>query len=87
MRDLYEKPFDEGGRYRGLQTVETEAFVATVRDLNRRGWRVATHAVGDAAIDLVLEGLRGGARGPIDRRADAGRSSTRLSAAPISSRD
>jgi predicted amidohydrolase YtcJ len=25
-----------------------------VSDLNRRGWRVATHAVGDAAIDLVL---------------------------------
>ena len=43
------------GRYRGLQTVERDAFVATVRDLNRRGWRVATHAVGDAAIDLVLD--------------------------------
>ncbi len=23
--------------------------------LNERGWRVATHAVGDAAIDLVLD--------------------------------
>ena len=25
-------------------------------ELNRRGWRVATHAVGDAAIDQVLAG-------------------------------
>jgi predicted amidohydrolase YtcJ len=55
MRDLYERPFDEGGTFRGLQTVESNAFVATVRDLNRRGWRVSTHAVGDAAIDLVLK--------------------------------
>lgn len=54
MRELYEKPFDEHGTFRGLQTVATDAFIATVRDLNRRGWRVATHAVGDKAIDLVL---------------------------------
>ena len=26
-----------------------------VTGLNDRGWRVATHAVGDAAIDLVLD--------------------------------
>jgi predicted amidohydrolase YtcJ len=55
MRQPYEKPFDEGGAYRGLQTVEREAFIRQVRDLNQRGWRVATHAVGDAAIDLVLD--------------------------------
>jgi predicted amidohydrolase YtcJ len=54
MRELYEKPWDESGTFRGLQTVETERFFAFVRDLNRRDWRVATHAVGDAAIDLVL---------------------------------
>ena len=54
MRELYEKPWDESGTFRGLQTVETERFFAIVRDLNRRDWRVATHAVGDAAIDLVL---------------------------------
>jgi predicted amidohydrolase YtcJ len=56
MRDLYEKPFDEDGKYRGLQTVDTERYVAAVRVLNRSGWRVATHAVGDAAMDLVLNG-------------------------------
>jgi predicted amidohydrolase YtcJ len=54
MREVYAPPFDEHGRYKGLQTVDTEPFVATVRELNRRNWRVATHAVGDAAIDLVL---------------------------------
>ncbi len=33
-----------------------EDFTAIARLLNRRGWRVATHAVGDSAIDLVLAG-------------------------------
>ena len=54
MRELYEKPWDEGGTYRGLQTIDTERYIAAVRELNRGDWRVATHAVGDAAIDLVL---------------------------------
>ena len=54
MREPYEKPWDENGTFRGLQTIETELFFALVRDLNRLDWRVATHAVGDAAIDLVL---------------------------------
>ena len=54
MRDLYEKPWDENGTYRGLQTIDTERYINAVRELNRQDWRVATHAVGDAAIDLVL---------------------------------
>src|SRR5688572_220119 len=54
MRDPYEKPWDENGTFRGLQTIDTERFFTLVRDLNRLDWRVATHAVGDAAIDLVL---------------------------------
>ena len=54
MRDPYEKPWDENGTFRGLQTIDTERYFAAVRDLNRQDWRVATHAVGDAAIDLVL---------------------------------
>jgi predicted amidohydrolase YtcJ len=54
MREPYEKPWDENGTFRGLQTIETERFFTLVRDLNRLDWRVATHAVGDAAIDLVL---------------------------------
>jgi predicted amidohydrolase YtcJ len=55
MRAAYEKPWDEGGSFRGLQTVDRDRFVEVVRELNRRGWRVGTHAVGDAAIDLVLD--------------------------------
>ena len=39
----------------GLQTFPSEPYKQIVRVLNQRGWRVATHAVGDAAIDLVLD--------------------------------
>jgi predicted amidohydrolase YtcJ len=55
MRDPYEEPFGANGTYFGLQTFPTDRYVAIVRKLNRLGWRVATHAVGDAAIDLVLD--------------------------------
>jgi predicted amidohydrolase YtcJ len=54
MRDVYERPWDENGTFKGLQTVDTERFINAVRQLNQQDWRVATHAVGDAAIDLVL---------------------------------
>lgn len=54
MREPYEEPWGERKTFRGLQTVDTERFVATVRAFNQQDWRVATHAVGDAAIDLVL---------------------------------
>jgi predicted amidohydrolase YtcJ len=69
MREPYEEPFGEGGTFRGLQTMPREAFVSSVRALNERGWRVATHAVGDGAIDLVLEGYeRADADRPIANR-------------------
>jgi predicted amidohydrolase YtcJ len=55
MREPYEKPWDENRGFRGLQTFEAERFFAVVRELNRLDWRVATHAVGDAAIDMVLD--------------------------------
>lgn len=56
MRDAYEEPYGEGGKYRGLQTVPQERYTAIVRTINRLNWRVFTHAVGDAAIDEVLAG-------------------------------
>ena len=70
MRDLYEKPWDEGGTFRGLQTIDTERYIAAVRELNRQDWRVATHAVGDAAIDLVLNAYEkaNAERSIVDRR-------------------
>ena len=55
MRDLYQKPFDEDGTYRGLPTADREVFNRLVKSLNQRGWQVSTHAVGDAAIDMVLD--------------------------------
>jgi predicted amidohydrolase YtcJ len=55
MRDLYAEPYSRGGSYRGLQTMPDSAFQRAVRTLNALHWRVATHAVGDAAIDLVLD--------------------------------
>jgi predicted amidohydrolase YtcJ len=55
MREPYEEPWGKNGTFRGLQTFATEPYTRVVRALNQRGWRVATHAVGDAAIDLVLD--------------------------------
>ncbi len=69
MREPYLEPWGEGGTYHGLQTMETEVFFAVVRRLNELGWRVATHAVGDAAIDLVLAAYEGAhAESPITGR-------------------
>ena len=69
MREPYAEPWGEKGRFKGLQTQSTEAFEAAVLALNDRGWRVATHAVGDAAIDLVLNAYeRANARKPITAR-------------------
>jgi len=54
MRDPYEEPYGQHGTFRGLQTMPPDLFNQTVRLYNRLGWRVFTHAVGDAAIDEVL---------------------------------
>jgi predicted amidohydrolase YtcJ len=54
MREPYEAPFDEDGSYHGLQTMTADMLTSLVRTFNRGGWRVFTHAVGDAAIDQVL---------------------------------
>ncbi len=55
MREPYEEPWGERGAFKGLQIMTRPAFEQVVAGLNDRGWRVATHAVGDAAIDLVLD--------------------------------
>jgi predicted amidohydrolase YtcJ len=69
MRDPYAAPWDEGGTFRGLQLVPRTEFEQTVLALHDRGWRVATHAVGDAGIDLVLDAYeRAHARQPITGR-------------------
>lgn len=69
MRDPYAEPWGQGGRYRGLQTFPTERYTELVQALHRLGWRVATHAVGDRAIDLVLDAYEAAhAHSPIDAR-------------------
>lgn len=54
MREPYEEPHGRHGAYRGLQTLTLDDLSSFVRTFNRGGWRVFTHAVGDAAIDQVL---------------------------------
>jgi predicted amidohydrolase YtcJ len=54
MTEPYEEPYGEGGKFRGLNTLRLAELTALVKEANRGGWRVATHAVGDAAIDEVL---------------------------------
>jgi predicted amidohydrolase YtcJ len=54
MTELYAKPYDENGTYFGVNTMKQNDYTGIVKELNREGWRVSTHAVGDAAIEEVL---------------------------------
>jgi len=54
MREPYAEPYGRGGKFKGIQVVPIADYNAVVLELNRQGWRVATHAVGDAAVDQVL---------------------------------
>jgi hypothetical protein len=54
MREPYAEPYGEDGSYRGLPLMAADTLTSLVRTFNRAGWRVFTHAVGDAAIDQVL---------------------------------
>ena len=53
MREGY--PHDPN--YHGTVVIEPAKFNAFVAAANRYGWRVGVHAVGDAAIDAVLDGF------------------------------
>jgi predicted amidohydrolase YtcJ len=54
MREPYAEPWGEKGTFFGVNTMKQAPYTEVVKELNRLGWRVATHAVGDAAIDEVL---------------------------------
>ena len=43
----------------GTLAVDAAAYKQIVLLANRYGWRVGTHAVGDAAVDLVLDAYDG----------------------------
>jgi hypothetical protein len=50
----YQEPYGKGGTYSGLTVSPPDAYNSVVLEINRRGWRATTHAVGDAALDQVL---------------------------------
>jgi predicted amidohydrolase YtcJ len=51
----YLEPYGQGGKFSGVTVSPPEAYTEVVRELNRRGWHVITHAVGDAGLDEVLD--------------------------------
>ena len=51
----YLEPYGKGGTFTGLTVSPPPAYTEVVRELNRQGWHVITHAVGDAAMDEVLD--------------------------------
>ena len=54
MFEPYAEPYGRGGTYRGVVTSPPEQFNAVVQALNERGFRIASHAAGDAAVEQVL---------------------------------
>lgn len=55
MTEPYAEPWGRGGTYYGLNTFPAEQYKPVVLALNRLNWRIGTHAVGDAAVDEVLD--------------------------------
>jgi predicted amidohydrolase YtcJ len=56
---LYREPYahpDDPAHPRGLPLISPENFRAVCSAAAQHGWQVGTHCVGDAAIDLVLDG-------------------------------
>lgn len=51
----YLEPYGKGGKFTGLTVSPPSAYTEVVREMSSRGWHVITHAVGDAALDEVLD--------------------------------
>ena len=50
------EPYDDGGpEDRGIPTIELDDLVSRIRQARAAGIGVATHAIGDAAVRLVLD--------------------------------
>ena len=45
MTELYARPYDEDGTYYGVNTMKQADYTEIVKEVNREGWRVSTHAV------------------------------------------
>lgn len=70
MSRPYAEPYGKGGKYSGVVVVPPAPYTGIVRAFNRLGWRVTTHAVGDAGIDQVMNAYEAAAK---DRPLSGGR--------------
>ena len=50
-------PEDASQDYRGYPTLPADELADIVKDLHERGWQVAVHANGDAAIDATIDAV------------------------------
>lgn len=50
-------PYKGETTYRGKLSIEPEELTRTIRELNAAGWQTGIHAIGDAAIELVVDEL------------------------------
>jgi predicted amidohydrolase YtcJ len=55
MSEPFAGDYGKGGTFYGLTVVPPKDYNAVVKTINDLGWRATTHAVGDAAIDQVLD--------------------------------
>lgn len=53
---------------RGVLRLDADEFLSLAREAHLAGWRIATHAIGDVAIDLVLDVYELLGRGPVRHR-------------------
>lgn len=60
-------PYRHAGT-RGVLRMDEQEFLALAREAHEAGWRVATHAIGDVAIDQVLRVYEALGRGPMRHR-------------------
>lgn len=51
------KPYKGMGEYRGSLTMSEAELLRTLEEANRAGWQLGVHAIGDAAIELVVSQL------------------------------
>lgn len=62
MSRPYAEPYGKAGKYSGVVVVPPAPYTGIVREFNRLGWRVTTHAVGDAGIDQVMNAYEAAAK-------------------------
>ena len=51
------EPYKGETEYRGKLSIDPAELTATIRELNAAGWQAGIHAIGDAAIELVVDEL------------------------------